>query len=51
MFNIPIMTSYTLNRSFFKGLFHYMESGLVVLNRDMHYSSFLTMVQMNFLNQ
>ncbi|KGU13271.1 alpha 1,3-mannosyltransferase [Candida albicans P87] len=48
MFNIPIMTSYTLNRSFFKGLFHYMESGLVVLNRDMHYSSFLTMVQMNF---
>ncbi|KAL6449559.1 MNN12 putative alpha-1 [Candida maltosa Xu316] len=48
MFNIPIMTQYTLDKPFFKGLFHYMESGLVVLNRNIHYNSILMMLQLNF---
>ncbi|KAG7666156.1 uncharacterized protein J8A68_000302 [[Candida] subhashii] len=51
MFNIPIITSHTLNREFFKdGEFHYMESGLVVLNRDRHFSSILLMLQMYFFH-
>lgn len=49
MFNIPLVSSYTLNREFFKdNEFHYMESGLVLLNRDRHFSSILLMLQMYF---
>ncbi|CAI5757373.1 unnamed protein product [Candida verbasci] len=48
MFNIPIMTEKTYKNDFFKGLFHYQESGLVMLNRNIHYNSILMMLQLNF---
>ncbi|EDK45333.1 conserved hypothetical protein [Lodderomyces elongisporus NRRL YB-4239] len=48
MFNIPIMTKYTYDNDFFNGLFHYMESGLVMLNRRIHFNSLLMMLQLNF---
>ncbi|EGW31029.1 uncharacterized protein SPAPADRAFT_52212 [Spathaspora passalidarum NRRL Y-27907] len=49
MFDIPIMTDHSLKREFFKGLHHYMESGLVLLNRNKHFSSILLMQQLNFI--
>ncbi|EGW31031.1 uncharacterized protein SPAPADRAFT_68245 [Spathaspora passalidarum NRRL Y-27907] len=49
VFDIPTMTKYTTQREFFRGLRHYMESGLVVLNRDRHFSSILMMAQINLL--
>ncbi|RLV94477.1 putative alpha-13-mannosyltransferase MNN12 [Spathaspora sp. JA1] len=48
MFNIPIITEHTINREFFDGAFQYMESGLVVLNRQQHYNAMLMMLQLNF---
>lgn len=48
MFDIPIMTKYTLDTDFFKGLFHYQESGLVMLNRKIHFNALLMMFQLNF---
>lgn len=47
MFDIPIITSKTLGREFFEGMKHYMESGLVLINRSVHFNSVMTMVQMN----
>ncbi|RLV83408.1 putative alpha-13-mannosyltransferase MNN12 [Meyerozyma sp. JA9] len=48
MFNIPQTTEYTLRRQFFQGKNHYMESGLVVINRKLHFSQALVMAQLNF---
>ncbi|EGW35824.1 uncharacterized protein SPAPADRAFT_69954 [Spathaspora passalidarum NRRL Y-27907] len=48
MFDIPMMTSHTLNREFFKGLGHYMESGLVLFNKKQHFRSLLMMLQLSF---
>ncbi|KAL6450519.1 MNN1 putative alpha-1 [Candida maltosa Xu316] len=48
MFDIPIMTNYTRSREFFKGLQHYMESGLVMLNKNIHLNSILMISQINF---
>lgn len=50
MFDMPIITSYTTNREFFDGMGHYMESGLVLINRHLHFNSVLAMVQLNFYN-
>ncbi|CUM55661.1 uncharacterized protein AC631_02865 [Debaryomyces fabryi] len=47
-FNIPQTTGYTLDRKFFQGLNHYMESGLVVINRQRHFSQALIMSQLIF---
>ena len=47
-FNIPQTTGYTLDRKFFQGLNHYMESGLVVINRKRHFSQALIMSQLIF---
>lgn len=47
-FNIPQTTGYTLDRKFFQGLNHYMESGLVVINRQRHFSQALIMAQLIF---
>ncbi|KAK6465111.1 mannosyltransferase putative-domain-containing protein [Scheffersomyces coipomensis] len=49
MFNIPIITDYTAKRSFFEGMYHYMESGLVVFDRTRHFNSMLLMIQLNFM--
>lgn len=48
IFNIPQISSYTLENDFFRGLNHYMESGLVVINRAKHFSQPLIMSQLNF---
>lgn len=47
-FNFPQTTEYTLENEFFKGLNHYMESGLVVINRSKHFTQPLIMSQLNF---
>lgn len=48
LFNIPQVTDYTLKRQFFQGKNHYMESGLVIINRSIHFSMPLLMAQLNF---
>lgn len=50
MFDIPIITEHTLNLEFFDGMGHFMESGLVVIDRNLHFNSILMMVQLNFFN-
>ncbi|CAK7891048.1 putative alpha-1,3-mannosyltransferase Mnn14p [[Candida] anglica] len=47
MFGIPQITDYTLKREFFKGMSHYMESGLVVINRERHFTKGFIMAQLN----
>lgn len=48
MFNIPIVTQYTLGRDLFDGMLHYMESGVVLINRRLHFNSILMMLQLDF---
>ncbi|WEJ93179.1 mannosyltransferase [Yamadazyma tenuis] len=48
MFDIPIITQKTLGLEFFDGMGHFMESGVVLINRHLHFNSILTMLQMNF---
>ncbi|CUM67321.1 uncharacterized protein PRCAT00005014001 [Priceomyces carsonii] len=48
VFDIPIMTNYTMGREFFDGMFQYMESGLVVIDRNQHFNAILMMIQLNF---
>lgn len=50
MFDIPIITKHTLEREYFDGMTHYMESGLLVIDRNRHFNSVLMMIQMNFMN-
>ncbi|EGV60648.1 hypothetical protein CANTEDRAFT_137126, partial [Yamadazyma tenuis ATCC 10573] len=50
MFDIPIISQKTLGLEFFQGMGHFMESGLVLINRNLHFNSVLTMVQLNFFN-
>ncbi|RLV91723.1 putative alpha-13-mannosyltransferase MNN1 [Spathaspora sp. JA1] len=50
MFDIPVMSNYTLSRPFFNGLYHYIEAGLVVLNRNIHFNSILVTSQINFFS-
>ncbi|WEJ96105.1 mannosyltransferase [Yamadazyma tenuis] len=48
MFDIPIITQKTLGLEFFDGMNHFMESGVVLINRHLHFNSILTMLQLNF---
>ncbi|EGW32244.1 uncharacterized protein SPAPADRAFT_50814 [Spathaspora passalidarum NRRL Y-27907] len=48
IFDIPMMTNHTLNREFFKGFKHYMESGLVLMDKKRHFNSILMMLQLSF---
>lgn len=50
MFDIPVITQKTLDLEFFDGMGHFMESGLVLINRDLHFNSVLTMIQLNFFH-
>ncbi|KAL6451358.1 MNN13 putative alpha-1 [Candida maltosa Xu316] len=50
MFDIPMMSNFTTNREFFRGLVHYMESGLVVMNKKRHFTSLLMAIEMNFFH-
>lgn len=50
VFNIPQLTNKTLTNEFFNGFQHYMESGLVVINRRRHFLQPLIMAMMNFYN-
>lgn len=49
MFDIPIITEHTLQSSYFDGMVHYMESGLLLIDRNRHFNSVLMMMQMNFM--
>ncbi|EGV64054.1 hypothetical protein CANTEDRAFT_105484 [Yamadazyma tenuis ATCC 10573] len=48
-FGINQPSNYSLDRDFFHGLNHYMESGLVVINREQHFFHSLVMAQLNFI--
>ncbi|EGW32243.1 uncharacterized protein SPAPADRAFT_50813 [Spathaspora passalidarum NRRL Y-27907] len=48
VFDIPMMTNHTLDREIFKGFRHYMESGLVLLNKKQHFNSVLMSLQLSF---
>lgn len=52
MFDIPMMTQYTTHRELFKGLRLYMESGLVMIDkqRRRHFNSILMMNQLKFIH-
>ncbi|KAI3405436.2 MNN13 [Candida oxycetoniae] len=49
MFDVEPMTNHTLQREFFRGLVHTMESGMVLLNREKHFSSILMITHLNFI--
>ncbi|EGW31032.1 uncharacterized protein SPAPADRAFT_52215 [Spathaspora passalidarum NRRL Y-27907] len=51
MFDIPIITEYTLDREFFKGTTYYIEAGLVMMNRKLHFDSILVTLQTYFFDQ
>lgn len=48
MFDIPLLTDHTFNLDFFQGMGHLMESGLVAIDRNLHFNSILMMIQLNF---
>lgn len=48
-FDIPILTNHTLSSPFFDGMEYMMESGLVCIDRNLHFNSILMMFQLNFL--
>lgn len=48
MFNIPQLTGHTLHNSFFNGYLHFMESGVVLLNRKRHFMQPFMMSLLNF---
>lgn len=48
LFDIPLISNYSLDRDFFKGLNHYMESGMVFIDRNKHFFHPLVMAQMGF---
>ena len=51
MFNFDLLDLQIWEFDYFKhGRYHYMESGLVVIDRLRHFNSVLTMIQMNFYN-
>ncbi|KAI5956253.1 MNN13 [Candida jiufengensis] len=50
MFNIPIITNYTLGFEVFRGLTHTMESGLVLINREIHFNSIIMINHINLIH-
>ena len=50
LFGIPQLTNHTLNNPFFKGLVHYQESGLLVINKNRHFHSILMVIQLLFIH-
>ncbi|KAK6465775.1 mannosyltransferase putative-domain-containing protein [Scheffersomyces coipomensis] len=49
MFDIPVITEKSLNINFFDGMVHYMESGVVVINKVKHMNSILLLPQLYFM--
>ena len=49
LFGIPQMTQHTLGNPFFRGLVHYQESGLLVINKNLHFQSILMVIQLIFM--
>jgi alpha 1,3-mannosyltransferase len=49
IFDFDILTNYTINQDYMEGLDHYMESGLVVIDRNIHFNSVLMILQLNLL--
>ncbi|KAI5958746.1 MNN13 [Candida pseudojiufengensis] len=50
IFDIPNITNHTLNQNFFKGLHHQMESGLVLINKPIHFNSILMINHLNLIH-
>ncbi|KAI5958747.1 uncharacterized protein KGF55_005746 [Candida pseudojiufengensis] len=50
MFNIPILTNYTLNLGLFIDLWHQMESGMVLINKSLHFNSILMINHINLFS-
>lgn len=50
VFEIDIISNKTLNTNYFHGLDHLMESGLVVIDRNIHFNSILMVLQLNMMS-
>ncbi|CAK9441459.1 uncharacterized protein LODBEIA_P53270 [Lodderomyces beijingensis] len=50
MFDVDLMTNHTFHGDFFQDLYHQMESGVVLFNRQQHFNSILMVVHLNFLS-
>ncbi|KAK6878537.1 putative alpha-1,3-mannosyltransferase MNN13 [Candida tropicalis] len=50
MFDIPRLTNHTLSNPYFKGLTHFQESGVVVINKKKHFQSLLMIIQLTFIH-
>ncbi|CAK9441458.1 uncharacterized protein LODBEIA_P53260 [Lodderomyces beijingensis] len=48
MFDINPMTNHSFRENFFQNLFHTMESGVVLIDRQRHFNSVLMIVHINF---
>lgn len=48
IFNIPQATNFTLENEFFEGFSHFMESGVVAVNRKRHFMQPIVMSILNF---
>ncbi|CAN3487163.1 putative alpha-1,3-mannosyltransferase Mnn1p [Diutina catenulata] len=49
VFNLPVIGPHTTARSYFEGMEHYMESGVVTIDRNTHFSSVIMMLQLNLV--
>ncbi|KAK6465159.1 mannosyltransferase [Scheffersomyces coipomensis] len=50
MFDIPLITSHSMDLPGMNGLFHEMESGVVVIDKTRHFNSILLLPQLNFMD-
>ena len=51
MFDMPLITNYTRNNDYFRGVQHYMESGLLLIDKNRHYNSLLTIIEVNLIQR
>ncbi|KAK6465161.1 mannosyltransferase [Scheffersomyces coipomensis] len=49
IFDIPLITSKTLELDAMQGMFHFMEAGVVVIDKTRHFNSILLLPQLNFM--
>ncbi|KAK6204463.1 mannosyltransferase putative-domain-containing protein [Scheffersomyces amazonensis] len=49
-FDFPMITSKTLELEAMTGMYHFMESGVVVLNKAKHFDKLLLLPQLNFMD-
>ncbi|RCK64846.1 putative alpha-1,3-mannosyltransferase MNN1 [Candida viswanathii] len=51
MFDIPMMTNHTRNNDYFRGVQHFQESGLLLIDKNRHFSSLLMILEANVIQR